>query len=149
MSNAPPIPQGNYVSVFRHGDLVVTSGITPRVNGELRHAGRLETGVPLETYRPAVTLAARNVLAALESALQDGERIAAIMQATVYLAASEDFVGHAKAADFASEVFVEALGPAGRGTRAAIGVASLPGGASVEISVQAIIAAGNGDRTGR
>ena len=34
----PPVPQGNYVAAKRHGDLVYTSGMTPRDNGPHMHA---------------------------------------------------------------------------------------------------------------
>lgn len=45
------------------------------------------------------------------------------------------FSSHAKLADFASEYLVEELGDAGIGARAAIGIASLPGDAPVEIQL--------------
>ena len=45
------------------------------------------------------------------------------------------FSSHAKLADFASEYLVEELGEAGIGSRAAIGIASLPGEAPVEVQM--------------
>jgi enamine deaminase RidA (YjgF/YER057c/UK114 family) len=53
----------------------------------------------------------------------------------VYLNAEEGFTAHAKIADFASELLIEKLGAGCIGSRAAIGVASLPSNASVEISM--------------
>ena len=56
--------------------------------------------------------------------------------ATLPAAAQEEgFTKQSKIADFASEYFCEELGTAGIGSRAAVGVASLPGDAPVEISI--------------
>ena len=53
--------------------------------------------------------------------------------------AEETFEAHAKLADFASEYLLETMGNAGIGSRAAIGVASLPGNAPVEIQLVAAV----------
>ena len=46
-----------------------------------------------------------------------------------------DFTKQPKIADFASEYFCEELGESGVGSRAAVGVAVLPGEAPVEIAI--------------
>lgn len=58
----------------------------------------------------------------------------------VYINAQDGFQAHSKLADFASDYLYERLGEAGIGGRAAIGVASLPGDAPVEIQLIAAIA---------
>ena len=59
-----------------------------------------------------------------------------IMQITVYVNSETDFTKQPKIADFASEYFCEELGESGVGSRAAVGVAVLPGGRTrVEISI--------------
>ena len=55
----------------------------------------------------------------------------------MFVAATPDFVDHPKVANGASELLVEVLGEEGRHARAAVGVASLPLGACVEVQVTA------------
>jgi hypothetical protein len=57
---------------------------------------------PLDTYRDAVILAARNALSAARALLAEGEAIGAILSLAVYIAAEPHFTGHSKLADFAS-----------------------------------------------
>jgi enamine deaminase RidA (YjgF/YER057c/UK114 family) len=71
--------------------------------------------------------------------LGEGERIAAILSMTVYIAAEPGFTAHPKLADFASAYLRSELGADGIGTRAAIGVATLPSNAPVEIQIVAAI----------
>lgn len=134
ISKEQPIPQGNYVPAIRHSDLIYVSGMTPRKNGRLIYSGKIRTKDPVETHKDAVRLAASNTLSAAQSCLGLGERISNILQLNVFLNAEEDYTAHAKVADYASELFVEVLGTNCIGSRAAIGVASLPSNATVEIS---------------
>jgi enamine deaminase RidA (YjgF/YER057c/UK114 family) len=68
------------------------------------------------------------------------ERVAGILSLTVYIAVDPEFCAHARLADFASAYLQRELGDGGIGCRAAIGVANLPGNASVEIQLGAIVA---------
>ena len=61
------------------------------------------------------------------------------MYLTVYVNAEEGYTSHAKIGDAASNFLYETLGDAGIGSRAAIGVASLPGNAPVEVQLVAQI----------
>jgi enamine deaminase RidA (YjgF/YER057c/UK114 family) len=58
---------------------------------------------------------------------------------TIYVAATPSFIDHPKVANGASEFLVAALGDPGAHARVAIGVASLPLGASVELALTAEI----------
>ena len=135
MSN--PIPQGKYKPAVRKGNLIFTAGMTPRKNGVLLMSGKITPDRPLEDYREAVIQAAFNALTAARNTLKEGERIVQILSLTVYLNASPDYTTHAKVGDIASNWLYEQLGV---GPRAAIGVATLPGNAPVEI--QLVAAAG-------
>lgn len=134
MSGAP-IPQGDYVPATRHGALIFTAGMTPRRDGKLLHQGVIGKDTPLETCRDAVVLACGNALQAASGKLAEGEHIAAIVSMTVYVAAEEGFTAHSRLADFASEFLRAELGEAGIGSRCAVGVATLPGNAPVEIQL--------------
>lgn len=137
MSNniAQPIPQGKYLPSVRHSDLIYTSGMTPRKAGELLFSGKIKVIDPLELHKEAVRLATLNALTAAKNCLNKGEKIALILQLNVFLNAEEQFTAHAKLADYASELLIENLGDNCIGSRAAIGVASLPSNAPVEITI--------------
>lgn len=137
--NAGPIPQGNYVPAARYGDWIISSGMTPRENGVLLYSGQLRADQPLETYHDAVTQAVSNALTAVKQQLKEDEAIAQIVTMTVYLFCNADFTAHSKLADFASEYLYRQLGLQGIGSRTAIGVASLPGHAPVEIQLTAAV----------
>lgn len=130
-----PIPQGKYLPAARHADLIYTSGMTPRKAGELLYQGKIRVADSIETHREAVRLAALNALNAAQACLHNGEKISFILQLQVFLNAEEAFTAHAKVADFASEVLIENLGADCIGSRAAIGVSSLPSSAPVEITL--------------
>lgn len=132
---ANPVPQGKYVPATRSGNLIFTAGMTSRKNGVLILSGRVKAGEPLETYREAVNQATGNALTAALNKLDEGERIAQVLSLSVYVNAEDGFTVHSKLADFATEFLCEKLGDAGIAARAALGVASLPGDAPVEIQI--------------
>ena len=136
---ANPVPQGKYVPATRFENLIFTAGMTPRINGVLMQEGKISADVPVEIYRDAVRQAAKNALTAARNKLAEGERIVQLLSITVYVNGAEQFTKHSKIADLASEYFCEELGEAGIGSRVAVGVATLPGNAPVEISIVAAV----------
>ena len=132
-----PIPQGRYRPAVRYGNLIFTAGMTPRKDGVLLMTGKLSPDRPVDAYREAVVQAVSNALTAAQNTLQPGERIVRILSLTVYLNVGPDYTAHPKVADLASDWLVEQLGEAGIGARAAVGGASLPGDAPVEIQLTA------------
>lgn len=132
-----PIPQGKYKPAVRYGNFIFTAGMTPRKNGVLILSGKIEADKPLDYYREAIIQAADNALTAAKNCLAEGEKIVQIMSLTVYLNAAPDYLTHAKVGDVVSEYLYEQLGDAGIGPRAAIGLATLPGNAPVEVQLVA------------
>jgi enamine deaminase RidA (YjgF/YER057c/UK114 family) len=130
-----PIPQGKYLPAVRQADLIFTSGMTPRKAGILMYSGKIRVADSIESHRDAVRLATLNALTAAQACLHEGEKIALILQLNVFLNAEENFTAHAKVADFASELLIENLGSDCIGSRAAIGVSSLPSNSPVEIII--------------
>ena len=130
-----PIPQGKYLPSVRNADLIYTSGMTPRKAGRLIYSGKIRAGDPIESHRDAVRLATLNALVAAQACLKEGEKISVILQLTIFLNAEPDFTAHPKIADYASELLIEHLGPASIGSRAAVGVATLPSDAPVEVTL--------------
>jgi enamine deaminase RidA (YjgF/YER057c/UK114 family) len=142
MSTQPPrqvpVPQGDYVPARRHGGLIVTAGMTPRLNGKLMFQGPVRAGNMADQCE-AVERACANALSAAEAMLATGETLAAILTMTVYVAAEPGFTEHSRVADFASSHLRRQLGDLGICARAAVGAASLPGNAPVEIQLTAAV----------
>ncbi len=134
-----PIPQGKYKVAVRHQNLIYTSGMTPRVSGELKYAGIIQSKDPLENYKAALELATKNALIAAKSCLEEHEEIKFIPQLNVFLNAEPGFKDHAKLGNYASDEIIRQLGQQAIGSRAAIGVSSLPGNACVEITLIAAV----------
>ncbi len=140
----PPVaaPLAAYQPAVTAGNLVFTAGQLPVLNGQLTATGRVgAAGVPVAEAAGAARTAALNALAAAFSAVPPGARLT-LVKAVVFVAAEEGFTEHAVVADGASELFQAALGAAGVHARSAVGVASLPKGAPVELEAVFVVAAG-------
>ena len=133
------IPNGNYKLAARDGEKVYTSGITPKINGQLVKTGKLDNQTELSEYESVTQQAIKNAIKVIEQEISDREKIDRIIMMTVYVNASEDFEFHSKIADFASDYLFEQFGETIIGSRAAVGVSSLPGNAPLEISLIANI----------
>lgn len=134
-----PIPQGDYVPATRHGTVIYTAGMTPRRNGVLLFKGLIGRNDVPDAHAEAVVLATANALSAARNLLGDGEEIRGILSLTVFIAAEQGFTAHSQLADFASAHLRVELGQAGRCARAAVGVATLPGNAPVEVQLIACV----------
>ena len=130
-----PIPQGKYKPAVRYGNFIFTAGMTPRKDGVLLLSGKIKPDVELDYYRAATIQAATNALTAAKNCLKEGEKIVQVLSLTVYLNAAPDYLTHAKVGDIVSEYLYEEIGDAGIGARAAIGLATLPGDAPVEVQI--------------
>ena len=139
VASLPPAPQpaGAYVPVVLAGGLAFTAGHTHAVQGRLEHAGHVgAAGCPdLETARECARGAVRNCLSSLAARLRGLAAVDRVVQMTGYVAAPADFTEHPKVLDGASAELLAAFGERGRPARAAVGVGSLPDGATVEISL--------------
>ncbi|RYC12400.1 RidA family protein [Ciceribacter ferrooxidans] len=126
-------PAANYVSTVRTGDLLVVSGQISTRNGAVL-TGTVGAGVSSEEGRVAAECAAISVLSQIAAAT--GGALASVRRVVrlgVYIASSPDFEKQSEVANGASDLIVGVFGDAGRHARAAVGVAALPAGATVEI----------------
>jgi len=136
----PPEALAAYVPVRRVGGLAFVAGQVPMVDGAVLHPGRLGEDVSVEQGAEAARRAALQALAALRGALGTFDPIEAIAQVTVFVAATPGFAEHPQVANGASGFLADVLGGAGQHARAAVGVASLPLGASVEVAMTVSLA---------
>lgn len=134
-----PAPQGRYVPVTVHAGMAYSAGMTPRVNGELARRGLVGAEVSVDHARELAGLAAANALSAIAAAVGGLENIERCVRLCVYIAAAAGFTAHTSIADGASERLHALLGERGAAARSAIGVASLPSGAPLEVELIAAV----------
>lgn len=139
-------PQGHYLPARRHGNLIYVSGMTPRQNGVLLHNGQVTVDAAPETCREAIEVATENAIVAATTQLERGEQIDSVLSLTVYVNAQSGYTRHSQIADFASRHVGRRFPGGALPVRAAIGVASLPGDASIEITLIAVAKASSTDR---
>lgn len=131
---ALPAAVGAYVPHRIVGDLVFVSGQLPLTDGRIASPGRVGAEVTLDDAVAAARLCALALVAQVRDACAgDLDRVAAVVRLGGFVATSPEFFDHAKVINGASELMVEIFGEIGRHARAAVGCASLPLNAPVEI----------------
>jgi enamine deaminase RidA (YjgF/YER057c/UK114 family) len=131
---AVPAPVAAYVNCVRSGDLLFISGGLP-IDGDRRILGRVPSVVDLATAREAARMVILNRLAVIRAELGSLDRVRRIVALHGFVASEPDFHDHPQVINGASELLVEVFGERGRHSRTAVGVAALPLGAAVEISL--------------
>ncbi|MER9236738.1 RidA family protein [Mesorhizobium sp. M0622] len=130
---AAAAPAANYVPYCRSGNLLFTAGQLPLMEGKLQTSGLLGRDVDTATGKEAAKYCAINILAQARAALGDLEKIQRLVKITVFVASAPDFVEQHLVANGASDFLVAVLGDRGKHARSAVGTASLPLNAAVEI----------------
>lgn len=127
-----PAPVGAYVSVVPAGKLLFTSGQLPLVDGVLRYGGKIGAELTEEEGYAAARICALNSLAAAGTVVKLSQ-LKRVVKVTGFVNCLPDFTAHAKVINGASELLATlfSVGHA----RAAVGVASLPLGAAVELEM--------------
>lgn len=126
-------PAANYVPYCRSGNLLFTAGQLPLRDGKLQASGLLGRDVDIATGKEAAKYCAINILAQAKAALGDLGKIRRLVKITVFVASVPDFVEQHLVANGASDFLVAVLGDCGKHARSAVGTASLPLNAAVEI----------------
>lgn len=130
----PAKPVANYVGWVQTGNLVFTSGQLPFKDGKLTQTGVLGSGVTKEEGQAAARQVAINVIAQLHDACGgDLSLVKRVVKLTGFVASTASFGDHPFVVNGASDLMVQVFGEAGRHARSAIGVASLPMNACVEV----------------
>ena len=129
-----PTPVANFLPFRVSGDVVYLAGQTCEADGKIVYAGRVGEQLDLETGRAAARLCALNLLAALKRACQGRlDRVARCVRVGGFVQARSGFPRVPHVIDGASELFIALWGESGRHARTAVGVATLPGNAAVEV----------------
>ena len=131
----PPTPAGHFVPAVQIGNLLFVSGQISAGSGQRRRAGKLGRDLSIERGQEAARLALHNALAVIRSSLGTLDRIKRIIKLNGWVASDEGFNSQPQVVDGASMLLEAIFGEAGKHARAAIGVAELPLGASVELEL--------------
>jgi enamine deaminase RidA (YjgF/YER057c/UK114 family) len=137
----PPMatPAANYVPAVASGRLLFVSGQVS-VAGDQRHVGKVGKDLTVEQGYQAARVCAIGLLANLKAAAGDLDKVVRLIKLTGFVNATPDFDAPHKVVNGCSDLLVEVLGERGRHARSAIGVATLPLGAAVEVEAIAEIA---------
>jgi enamine deaminase RidA (YjgF/YER057c/UK114 family) len=133
----PPVvpPVAAYVPAVRTGDLVFTSGQLPMVDGQLPAIGKVGALVTPEQAQELARTCAINALAAID-ALVGLDAVVQVVKVVGFVASTPEFTGQPAVVNGASELLGQVFpGPAGQHARSAVGVASLPLDAPVEVEL--------------
>lgn len=136
---SPPSPRGTYVPVVLEGTLAWVAGqITLDEKGVVQ-PGLVDRDVGVHDAQLLARRATLQSLSALTATLGSLDRVRRIVRVVVYVASSPGFVRQHEVANGATDLLVEIFGDAGRPARAAVGVASLPLNAPVEVELAAAV----------
>ena len=129
-------PIGAYVPVVRSGGLLFVSGQLPVRDGELRATGHVGGDLTETQAQDEMRQAALNALAIIRAELGSLDQVRRVVRLVGHVSSAADFTGQATVTNAASEVFLAIFGPErGSHARLALGAASLPKNAAVELEV--------------
>ncbi len=129
---APSAPAASYVPTVATGRLIFVSGQVSILGSE-KYVGKLGREHGIEGGFKAARVCAISLLAQLKAALGDLEKIKRIVKLTGFVNCTPDFTEPHKVVNGCSDLLIEVLGERGRHARSAIGVATLPLDATVEV----------------
>lgn len=129
----PYAPFANYQRAVRSGSLVFLGGHSEC--DEPFTTGRVGAERTAEEGYVAARTTALCLLASLKEELGDLDRVVRIIHVRGMVNSAADFTGHSHVINGCSDLLVELFGERGRHARAAVGVASLPLGLTVEIEM--------------
>jgi enamine deaminase RidA (YjgF/YER057c/UK114 family) len=130
-----PAPLAAYISAKKTGQVIFTAGQLPLLSGELICKGLLGQDVDVEQAYQAARICTLNALAAIKGVVKDLDQIVQVVRVVGYVASTSTFTQQPAIVNGASELLLEIFGEVGKHARSAIGVASLPLNASVEIEL--------------
>ena len=128
-------PAGNYVHAQRTGNLLYLSGKGPHSDNGPAPTGKVGADVSVEDAYQHARSVGLMLIAVLQEALGDLDRVTQIVKVLGMVNATPDFGQQPKVINGCSDLFVEVFGDAGRHARSAVGMGSLPSGITVEIEV--------------
>jgi enamine deaminase RidA (YjgF/YER057c/UK114 family) len=133
-------PAANYVPSVRTGNLLFVSGQVS-ISPAARFVGKVGQTLTIEEGQHAARICAINILANLKGSLGSLEKVGRIVKLTGFVNCAPEFEDPHKVINGCSDLLTEVLGPRGKHARSAVGMATLPLGAAVEVEVIVELAA--------
>ncbi|MGA8303570.1 MAG: RidA family protein [Thermoplasmata archaeon] len=130
---SPPKPAGAYSPVVESNGFAWVSGQIATEGGKVVHPGLVDRDVSPEVARGLARAATLQALSALVATLGSLDRVDRFIRVAVYVATSPGFDRPHEVANGSTELLIDIFGERGRPARIAIGVASLPLNAAVEV----------------
>ncbi len=129
-----PTPIANFLPFRVSGNTVYLAGQTCELDGRMVTTGAVGEEVTLEVAKKAAELCALNLLSCLREACEGRlDRVARCLRVGGFVQAKPGFPRVPAVIDGASELFIALWGERGRHARTAVGVATLPQNAAVEV----------------
>jgi enamine deaminase RidA (YjgF/YER057c/UK114 family) len=132
---AAPRPVASYVPAVEVDALLFVSGQLPFRDGTLLHTGKVPDPVAVEAAHEAARQCVINALAVALEQLGTLDRVQRLVRLSGYVASSPDFYQQPAVINGASDLLEAIFGAAGKHSRIAVGVASLPFNAPVELDL--------------
>ncbi len=124
----------NYVPTVISGNQIFVSGQITMLNGELKYIGRLGENLGVEDGMAAARLCGLNLIAQVKAALDgDLDRVTRVVKLGGFVNCTPEFTDQPQVINGTSDLMVEVFEEIGQHARAAVGVAALPLGVSVEV----------------
>lgn len=128
-----PVPSANYVPYRRSGNQIFIAGQVS-ITSDASATGKVGGDLSVEDGYAAARLCGLNILAQLRAAVGDDIDRAKAIKLGGFVNAPADFIGPPGVINGVSDLIIEVFGDeAGKHARFAVAVASLPGGAAVEV----------------
>jgi len=130
----PPMaaPAANYVPSVRTGALLFVSGQVSFSPG-MKYVGKVGHDLTIEEGQKAARVCAINILANLKASLGSLEKVVRVVKLTGFVNCTPEFEDPHKVMNGCSDLITEVLGARGKHARSAVGMATLPLGAAVEV----------------
>lgn len=129
-----PTPIANFVPFRRDKDRIYLAGQICEWNGVVKYRGKLGVEHDLADGQEAARICALNLLAALRQACDGSlDRVTSCLRVGGFVNCAPDYLEVPQVINGASNVIHALFGEQGLHARTAIGVASLPQGAAVEV----------------
>ena len=114
---------------------IYASGQTPIIEGELKFKGKVGKDLTVEEGYEAAKICAIRLISEIKSVVGDLDKVERIVKVNGYINSVGDFGSQPAVLNGASELLEAAFGEKGKHARAAIGVATLPDDAAVEVEL--------------
>ncbi len=135
---AAPKPAGSYHPVVVAGKQAFLSGQISRAADGTLVTGKVGKDLDIEKGKQAARVAALNAVSAIQNFI-GLDKVEKFLRVTGYVQAAPDFYEISQVVNGASDLFLEVFGEKGVHARSAVGMASLPLNAAVEVEITLLL----------